>query len=622
MADFNGQPINPWSWVPPEWDSTPEAADPLMVGISEYSQGLPPPPPPPPPTTQRIGPNMPPIEETAGPTPSAQPAPEIEMEPDPLTVGATLDQIAEPPAPPQPDPWQADASPSLDRDLLVPGMEALGEKVTTAQGETLANDPLAYVQAKQDFLQRQEEFAQNELDTINRRDELAAERTRKARADAFAAHKEEMGKINQEWIALSQKPISPENWWSTRSGGQKFAAVLAAVVGGLVAGKTGGPNTGLDMIMKFIDRDIEAQKANLYAKQQGLQNRKGVLAEAYAMSGDEFRAEEVARAASYQRAIQELQTRAQQFDPKGAQALKHAETIMGLQQAQAKALANAEKASLDRAEKMASLEGKLLDNAGKQAKLSGVGGGAGGAGPSGKLQPAELAARFPGNPVPPQPMTIKEYGEWLRLTKAGQDLGAEDRKVARERSIPSIKVDGKPFEPIGTDDEVKALRNRVTGTRKVVAILDEALAVRTGWTSDAGNSEENQKLRSLMGSAKLAVKQMEDLGAITESDADLIIGLLGTDDFSQYKSISAAIQQARRNMINGLRIELVDKGLDPKNASAFDIPNLYENQHKETEGERVIKDRAYHDRVSNEALRKVGQPPVKRDPVTGKILFE
>jgi hypothetical protein len=457
MADFNGQPIDPWSWVPPDWDA-PAPADPLMVAIPEYSQGLPPPPPPPPPPVQRVGPGQPELSAPRAPsvenvlgeiaepsTDTQQPGVpgEIEMPPDPATVGATLSEIAEPPAPQQPDPWQADMSPSIvDPEALQGTMQRTGDVLDAAKGEMLARDPLAYIEEKQKYLAEQNQFVQDELGTATRRDELAAERARARRNEAVAKHREDMTNLDQEWRVLANTPIDPGHWWSTRNTGQKFAAVLAAVVGGLVAGKTGGPNQGLDMILKFIERDIEAQKASLYAKQQGLQNRKGLLAESYALSGDEFRAEEAARLALYQRTINELQTRAQEFDPRGAQALKHAEMIMGVQQAQAKSLAEFEKNNLDRAEKMATLEGKLLDNEGKRRKAM--------PGPAPRKLPQAWVKQHYGID-PGRDVTEAELDKEIARRKGIKDLNkpdeTNDKQAALEREqgiggVPRIKPDG------------------------------------------------------------------------------------------------------------------------------------------------------------------------------------
>lgn len=57
--------------------------------------------------------------------------------------------------------------------------------------------------------------------------------------------------------------IDPNKYMHDKSTGQKIAAAIGIMLGGIGAGLTHGPNVGLGIIQKNIENDIEAQKANL-----------------------------------------------------------------------------------------------------------------------------------------------------------------------------------------------------------------------------------------------------------------------------------------------------------------------------------------------------------------------
>lgn len=62
--------------------------------------------------------------------------------------------------------------------------------------------------------------------------------------------------------AYMDKSIDPEHYWNSRNTGQKIAAGLGLILGGLGSGITGQPNLALQIINGAIDRDMEAQRSN------------------------------------------------------------------------------------------------------------------------------------------------------------------------------------------------------------------------------------------------------------------------------------------------------------------------------------------------------------------------
>lgn len=60
--------------------------------------------------------------------------------------------------------------------------------------------------------------------------------------------------------------IKPEHFWADKSGFYKFRAGLGMILSGIGSGLTGQPNMAAQFIQQSIDRDIDAQKANLSKK--------------------------------------------------------------------------------------------------------------------------------------------------------------------------------------------------------------------------------------------------------------------------------------------------------------------------------------------------------------------
>lgn len=62
---------------------------------------------------------------------------------------------------------------------------------------------------------------------------------------------------------IRDQHINPNHYLGSKDTGQKIATGIGLILGGMGAGLTGGSNQALDFLNRNIDRDIEAQKANL-----------------------------------------------------------------------------------------------------------------------------------------------------------------------------------------------------------------------------------------------------------------------------------------------------------------------------------------------------------------------
>lgn len=61
--------------------------------------------------------------------------------------------------------------------------------------------------------------------------------------------------------------IDPKHYWNAMGTGQKVSTSIGLILGGIGSGLTGGPNPALGFLNSQIDRDVEAQKADLGKKE-------------------------------------------------------------------------------------------------------------------------------------------------------------------------------------------------------------------------------------------------------------------------------------------------------------------------------------------------------------------
>lgn len=453
---------------------------------------------------------------------------------------------------------------------------------------------------------------------------VAAEQNYKNYTQATERALKDRDTLMAESKKLAETKIDHNRAWARKSTPQKIAGWLLAIVGGLMQGRKGGPNEGLALIQKELDDDVEAQKAELAGKTADLNRRQSLVAQALGQTNDIYRAGEVARAAAYEGVIKEIDAQRQNYDPRGTAALRLANLSQDLRAKQAQAIqAHTEKmqktffeaTKIDQEQQKIDIQ-RAEANAKAIARASrgvGAGGGTGtGFTATGALDektprtPDQLAMIFgigPDDPRPSVPMSMEQYrNDFLgakhklgEIAGAKHKLGEEDRKVALERTVPGVfdvDKDGKqiPFVPKGGDQgEVNKLIKRKISTTKLVNIMDKAMSIRTGWSSDIGKSKEWQELRPLWKAAVIEAKNVGELGVLAGPDMDIIEGWLGTDDPTRARGVEHAVTAARTQFVDSLRTDLQGHGLSADAAAKFNIPNPYANKPKPTPGEMTLE---------------------------------
>ncbi len=432
-------------------------------------------------------------------------------------------------------------------------------------------EELAALEIKHELARRDKEAtAQLEANRLEReqaeRDHAVSMRHQQAREQEAAAIKAEAQK-------LYETGVNPDGWMESRSVPQMLAAIASVFIGGI----GGGPNAGLQMINGAIERDIDAQKANLAHKRGLLADRRGALADQAQEDAAFERQANAYRIATYERALRDISAEQMKYDPQGTTTitLEKARRQIAAEQAKAyaKAVEDAAKRQSDALKQAFDLRKTAAETArieAETAKLRGQLGGAGGTKEEDVVRSPEEWASLGVSGVP-SPMSMKQLKKLQPLMKGGQELTKNEQEIEagkatlskeeREQGIPGIKnADGTPFIAVGRPEDVSKLRKAKSATETIVRRMDDALRTRTGWSSNIGNSDERAKLKAQWGQVKLAAKELFDLGAITESDVPLIEGAIGADDPSAWKDPTAAILEARRLVIEKLNSELHGAG--------------------------------------------------------------
>lgn len=538
---------------------------------------------------------------------SAVPAPGLEAPP---AVGGE-----QPTLPADQDPW-ANTQPTVEdalRGVAQPAQPGTDDAVIRHNAEQLASDPMALATANQHLRDATQNYLANRMEEINAKDKQKREDNEKITLEATTKANADRAQLEQDAKDLANGGYG----WAKLGTGSKIAAVAAIIAGGLHSSlkQTNGQNLALQIVQKNLDDDLAA-------RQHALQQRRQMLGDRYTNIQQQQRDLEAHRIAGYDEAIKSLQVEMMKYDPGGRAATELANTIAGVNALKQQAINAFQDRSFKQAETSAKIQLDYANAEKAKAEAAKANAKAGGGGGSSGYTYDQLAAmpnlapflppRDPKNPH--RVFSTKETEQILDVAKKSQEVagggpvGSETRHLSQVAAIPGVTdVDEKgkpvPFLAKGTDAELAKLRDRVSGTQQIAHILDEAMKVRTGWSSDVGNSDEKQQLESLMGQAKFAIKNQQTLGQITESDLKLIEGGLGTADFTKYRDFAAGVAQARKTMIDTLRDDLIAHGLSKPAAAKFDIPNSYELGHANTARQDAIKNRIH------ERLYQTDHPP-------------
>ncbi len=590
----------PWAWIPASWRE--EGAD------DQLRRAL---------GTQHVGPGAvgappelaapagaPPVATPAGPTVPGVPPPAAPMAP-PLGTepGIQLPFAAPPPITELPSARAAVPDAVSTAEGMAPKGEVAGEgyaptrapdqlpeaqykgaakKLTEspfdpATGDIRADVSDADAQRYMSDLARRDPGAFAELTTkledakakravaeharIAEADYQAQQANMKMRAQAMAEAQKKSEALLADAQRIADTKIDPTGGLS---GGQKIAGVLGAIIGGLVQGRTGSArNAGMDALNDIIARGIDAQKANLANRREGIGLRRGALAEEYARNNDAYQAAETVRLAALKHADDLLATQQQQYSPRGTTFVKIANLRAQIGAAQQKAVEEHQQKTFDNSIK--------LQDAARQQQIANE------TARNNRATTALGYARLAEDKATRQ--------EAQRARTADKEIERADKAAERHRQftiggIPKVQTgaDGKPVigpdgKPVVTFDVLRNadkseweaespeatrdLRQKATSTEEVVSIIDEIRAIRNrvGGESKLLNSDESQRLEVLQNRAKLLTKQGTQ-GMSSDKDMETIEGASGTSDAASWRSQDAKLLEARARTVSSLNTAL------------------------------------------------------------------
>lgn len=216
------------------------------------------------------------------------------------TLGqGALDRLQGPPKPapkplttlrpvggPAPAPQDGQQKPMGGGGGGIPGLDPrdLAEaKAGEAQGfqakqAALADERAASASAAQAQADQLKAKAAGEADLAAQQVQMAADHKK-----ALAAQMTTFQRAVDEYGRTS---IDPNRYWADASTGQKVLAGIGLLFGAMGAAHD-GVNKSVGIINQAIDRDIDAQKANLAAKGHGVEMRRGILGAMFTQFQDE-----------------------------------------------------------------------------------------------------------------------------------------------------------------------------------------------------------------------------------------------------------------------------------------------------------------------------------------------
>jgi hypothetical protein len=99
----------------------------------------------------------------------------------------------------------------------------------------------------------------------------------------LADYQDQIMKRTEEYAKLAP---DPSRYMKSKDAGMRFAMLIGAMAGGLLAGANGGPNQFLMMIEREIDRDIDAQNQTIANKRGSLDAMRSTYGQMIQATGD------------------------------------------------------------------------------------------------------------------------------------------------------------------------------------------------------------------------------------------------------------------------------------------------------------------------------------------------
>lgn len=504
-----------------------------------------------------------------------------------------------PPLPPtEPPPvdltHEAGTSPFTSPTRLLDNQDQAFGNLTDAQrvdqqyADLRKMDPTKAALLMADREQARKDFYDARMAEIARHDREEQQRLLQQRMAAEQKAADDTKQLHADAMALANTKIIRDR----RSAGQTLGDVFVAALGGLISARTGGPNVGLQMVMKGLDDDVQNQKDEIQQKQSILGLRRNFIADELARGKDLYQAQETYRLAMLEGFKQDALTEANKFDPLGTQAQRRYQMVGQIEAEQRKAVDAYNAHQLDMETKRYDLLNKQADLAKKIGALTPQTGGTSGAAETSVVPRDQLLKQYGWDPG--KDMSMKDYRSALEVANKAGDVRAkqtaerihdDETRVGQAGEFVYAK-DGQGHragEQLHVaPDQAKELNKMKGSVDTIVHLMDDVRRLRTGWSNSAYNRTEYQRIKADWELVKGLGKDLLGLGALSADDYKLLEGTFGADDPTSFLSKSVGIEKARSNTLKLFSNKMRSAGWD--STKDYSIPDTSKGGRAPTEG--------------------------------------
>jgi hypothetical protein len=526
-------PVMPVGPAVPPWEvDAVSGADPGMAPLAEG---------------ELLEPSSPPWELPTGQPPTlggAELTPpwlqqEPELEQSPPFAPPPADDLEPSPVP----PWELEASP-----MSQPAPWEMEQSVDPALAAEFAPqdiDEKLAVDAVDREEKRRQLVAEQQLATL-RSDRERAEENDRIRAEADAVVRQRLVEIDRDAKELASASIDTGRFMRNQGAGQQLAGLLAAGLSGFLNPR--GPNQGIDMALRLINQDIDAQRADIEQRRWSVNQQQGIVGDLFRQTGDAHRAAETARLAMLDRAEKEILASAQQFDPMGTQYQRRMEAVQKVRgekaAAWAKLTAEQQKAETDR--QKAVLDARKAES--------------------------EIADKLHGQKMAEQANRRgwAQIAEEKRKNLKAEDLAKDKLKTEKEEkglTIPGAK--DSTGAPIVAQNEAdaKIVKDQLEASGKAIRLLQQLSEMREkiGPSFASWTSEERAKASALHSKAVVMLKEAGKLGTLDKGSEGVIKQQIGENISAFLDDPKSRIDATRESLYQDLQMtmKIRSKGQTP-----------------------------------------------------------
>lgn len=442
--------------------------------------------------------------------------------------------------PPAPEPAPITEAPQF----LMPYAAREGKPLTDMPAQDLSDEGLmrqqmaSYEKKVQAAAEGQKNLLAKRRAAIEQRasDEAEARTKARERRDQYAAKIKEMATMESD----------PGRWMASRSTGQQIAALLSVGIGGLLAPNYGGRNSALELIERQIKQDIDAQKEGIANRKWAMGQEASLYEQMLADDMDEIAAEAKTEAALWEVAQQRLMHDVAGMDREG-DAARRAEFMSRDMEAK-------KQAAYDKYEWRIREWGlKVREDARNEREL--------------RLKEQKQRTEVEAMRAKARPATATKPDAASLLGDLAADLGitdANDRKRIVVLNPSAKNPTDRGFLAV-SHEHANRLGAKIPVANQFIAVGSRLVrSIRKhGWEpTGRAKSIAGGQMMADYGDLTLLTARARELGAISESDRDLIINVLGNDP-TKWKASDGDLAQLERtieNVVSMQREELKSAG--------------------------------------------------------------